>query len=184
MELDSINRIDEQCGLCSKLWKEHTSSENTHCNREMDLIQEQASDIMEMERQAYEDKHHCKLPRIPDFDEACREYEKICWEEEQIKLKKDKYLEGLLTPLDEILDGITVEDDDYDEYSQTHTVDRDDCSTEECQQESQWLINNPDSCPYNKKYELVDWAVRCKGFTKSAANKLSKKQLWAIWYKQ
>ncbi len=169
LELDLPKRIDDTCGLCSKAWDKHTSSETLHCNREMDLIQEQASDIMEMERKAYEDKHHCKLPRIPDFDEACREYEQICWEEEQIKAKKDKYLEGLLTPLDEILDGITVGDD---------------CDTEECQQESQWLINNPDKCPYSKKYQLVEWAVRCKGFTKSKANKLSKKQLYAIWYKQ
>ena len=168
-EVKLPKRIVDNCPLCIKAWTEHTESAEKHCRPEHHLKQEQYSDDMEMERQAYDDKHHCKLPQIPDFDEACREYEKICWEEEQIKLKKDKYLDGLLTPLDEILDGITVGGD---------------CDTEECQQESQWLINNPDSCPYNKKYELVDWAVRCKGFTKSAANKLSKKQLWAIWYQQ
>ena len=39
------------------------------------------------------------------------------------------------------------------------------------------------SCPFKYKYELVRWLVKYKGFTKSAANKLTKKQCLAIWYK-
>lgn len=38
-------------------------------------------------------------------------------------------------------------------------------------------------CPFKYKYELVDWLVTYKGFTKSAANKLTKSQCFAIWYK-
>ena len=44
-----------------------------------------------------------------------------------------------------------------------------------------WITRN--RCPYKYKYELKDWAVRYKGWSKSQANRLSKKQLYAIWYK-
>ena len=38
-------------------------------------------------------------------------------------------------------------------------------------------------CPFNKKYELVSWAITTLGYNKSQANKLAKSQLYAIWYK-
>lgn len=38
-------------------------------------------------------------------------------------------------------------------------------------------------CPYKYKYELVEWLVRYKGWKITQANQLSKKQLYAIWYK-
>ena len=38
-------------------------------------------------------------------------------------------------------------------------------------------------CPYKYKHELVDWATKYKGWNKSTVNSLSKKQLYAIWYK-
>ena len=38
-------------------------------------------------------------------------------------------------------------------------------------------------CPYKYKHELVDWATKYKGLNKSTVNSLSKKQLYAIWYK-
>ena len=38
-------------------------------------------------------------------------------------------------------------------------------------------------CPYKYKHELVDWATKYKGWKKSTVNSLSKKQLYAIWYK-
>jgi len=37
-------------------------------------------------------------------------------------------------------------------------------------------------CPYKHKYELVNWLVRTRKWKKSHANKLTKKQLYAIWY--
>jgi len=37
-------------------------------------------------------------------------------------------------------------------------------------------------CPYKYKYELVEWAVKYKGWKRSTVNTLSKKQLYAIWY--
>ena len=39
------------------------------------------------------------------------------------------------------------------------------------------------ACPYKHKYELVEWLVKYRSFTKAGANKLSKKQCYAIWYK-
>jgi hypothetical protein len=39
-------------------------------------------------------------------------------------------------------------------------------------------------CPYRFKYELVDWVVRYRGFTVSAAQSLTKKQLYAIYHKK
>tara|TARA_R100000789_G_C2885577_1_gene115885 strand:- start:79 stop:273 length:195 start_codon:yes stop_codon:yes gene_type:complete len=38
-------------------------------------------------------------------------------------------------------------------------------------------------CPYKYKYELVQWLVVYKGWTNTNANKLSKRQCYAIWYK-
>ena len=38
-------------------------------------------------------------------------------------------------------------------------------------------------CPYKYKYELVDFFVNYKGWNYNQANKLSKKQLYAIYYK-
>ena len=38
-------------------------------------------------------------------------------------------------------------------------------------------------CPYKYKYELVQWLVGYKGWTNINANKLSKQQCYAIWYK-
>ena len=37
-------------------------------------------------------------------------------------------------------------------------------------------------CPYKYKYQLVQWLVS-KGWTNTNANKLSKQQCYAIWYK-
>ena len=37
-------------------------------------------------------------------------------------------------------------------------------------------------CPYRYKKELVFWAVLHRKFTTAQANKLTKKQLYAIWY--
>ena len=39
-----------------------------------------------------------------------------------------------------------------------------------------------DKCPYKYKYELVDWLVNMYGWTKSRANSMKKKQLYAIYY--
>jgi len=39
------------------------------------------------------------------------------------------------------------------------------------------------ACPYKHKHQLVEWLVKYRNFTKSGANKLSKKQCYAIWYK-
>jgi hypothetical protein len=39
-------------------------------------------------------------------------------------------------------------------------------------------------CPYKRKYELVDWAVKHKKWSKSSVEKLTKLQLLAIWYKE
>ena len=39
-----------------------------------------------------------------------------------------------------------------------------------------------DKCPYRYKYELVDWLVNMYGWTKSRANSMKKKQLYAIYY--
>ena len=41
-----------------------------------------------------------------------------------------------------------------------------------------------DKCPYKYKYELVDWAVKHYGWISWKVDQLSKKQLYAIWYKQ
>ena len=38
-------------------------------------------------------------------------------------------------------------------------------------------------CPYSHKWQLVDWAVLHKGFRRSTATQMSKRQLYAIWYK-
>ena len=38
-------------------------------------------------------------------------------------------------------------------------------------------------CPYKFKYQLVNWLVRYKNWHLKDANKLSKKQLFALWYK-
>ena len=38
-------------------------------------------------------------------------------------------------------------------------------------------------CPYRYKYQLVDWLVKHKSWNKSQANALTKRQLYAIWYK-
>ncbi len=38
-------------------------------------------------------------------------------------------------------------------------------------------------CPYKYKYELVEWAIKYKCWSPAAINKLTKKQLYAIWYK-
>jgi len=38
-------------------------------------------------------------------------------------------------------------------------------------------------CPYHCKYQLVKWLVTHRGWKESHANKLSKPQLYAIWYK-
>ena len=38
-------------------------------------------------------------------------------------------------------------------------------------------------CPYRYKYQLEAWAVLYKGLTRSQARKLTKKQLYAMWYK-
>ena len=40
------------------------------------------------------------------------------------------------------------------------------------------------NCPYGYKYELIDWLVRHRDWKKSDANKLTIRQLYAIWYKQ
>ena len=45
------------------------------------------------------------------------------------------------------------------------------------------LEQNKPHCPYRFKYELVDWLTKTRKYTKSQANKLTKKQLYAIWYK-
>ena len=37
-------------------------------------------------------------------------------------------------------------------------------------------------CPYKYKYELVNWAIKYRGFSKSKANAMSKAQLYAIFY--
>ena len=37
-------------------------------------------------------------------------------------------------------------------------------------------------CPYRKKYELVNWLVKYRGFTKTKAERLTKRQCYAIWY--
>ncbi len=38
-------------------------------------------------------------------------------------------------------------------------------------------------CPYSHKWQLVDWVVEYKKFRRTTANKLTKRQLYAIWYK-
>jgi len=38
-------------------------------------------------------------------------------------------------------------------------------------------------CPYSYKWQLVDWVVEHKGFRRSTANNMTKRQLYAIWYK-
>ena len=38
-------------------------------------------------------------------------------------------------------------------------------------------------CPYSHKWQLVDWVVNHKNFKRTTANKMTKKQLYAIWYK-
>ena len=39
-------------------------------------------------------------------------------------------------------------------------------------------------CPYNRKYELVDWAFSYfKGTPKSKYQRMNRKQLYAIWFK-
>lgn len=37
-------------------------------------------------------------------------------------------------------------------------------------------------CPYKYKYELVNWLIAHKKWSKADAIKLSKKQLYAIYY--
>jgi len=37
-------------------------------------------------------------------------------------------------------------------------------------------------CPYTHKYELVHWLCRYHDWLYTKANKLRKKQLYAIWY--
>ena len=37
-------------------------------------------------------------------------------------------------------------------------------------------------CPYTKKYQLVDWLVKSKGWKKSHAQRKTYKQLLAIYY--
>ena len=40
------------------------------------------------------------------------------------------------------------------------------------------------TCPFKRKYELINWAIRNHPeWTTTHINKLSKKQLYAIWYK-
>ena len=50
-----------------------------------------------------------------------------------------------------------------------------------CKQESKVLKIN---CPYSHKFQLVNWLVRNRGWTKSDATKLTIRQLYAVWYKQ
>jgi len=38
-------------------------------------------------------------------------------------------------------------------------------------------------CPYKFKYELINWLITYKQWSKTNATKLSKKQLYAIWYR-
>jgi len=44
------------------------------------------------------------------------------------------------------------------------------------------LCNQP-ICPYNKKWQLVEWAVKYFNQPKSKFNRMKKKQLYAIWYR-
>ena len=44
------------------------------------------------------------------------------------------------------------------------------------------IDNTQIPCPYRKKYELVEWLIKYRGFTKSQANRLTKRQCYAIWY--
>ena len=39
------------------------------------------------------------------------------------------------------------------------------------------------TCPFKYKYELVSWYVNTLGYTRSQGDKLTKRQLYAIWYK-
>ena len=39
-------------------------------------------------------------------------------------------------------------------------------------------------CPYKYKYELVHFLVRYQGWQYTEANKLKKKELYALWYKK
>ena len=39
-------------------------------------------------------------------------------------------------------------------------------------------------CPYEHKYELVQWAVTYKGLKRYKAQKISKQGLYAMWYKR
>ena len=39
------------------------------------------------------------------------------------------------------------------------------------------------TCPFKYKYQLVNWLVTYRGWKESHAKKLSKPQLYAIWYK-
>ena len=48
---------------------------------------------------------------------------------------------------------------------------------------NQILIDAHLKCPYKYKYQLVDWLVKCRGWKKSHAKKLTRPQLYAIWYK-
>ena len=38
-------------------------------------------------------------------------------------------------------------------------------------------------CPYKHKWQLADWAIEYKGFKRTTAYKMSKRQLYAIYYK-
>jgi len=38
-------------------------------------------------------------------------------------------------------------------------------------------------CPYSHKWQLVQWVVEYKNFKQSTANNMTKRQLYAIWYK-
>lgn len=39
-------------------------------------------------------------------------------------------------------------------------------------------------CPYKYKYQLVEWVVKFGNMTRYVASQLTKKQLYAIWFKE
>jgi hypothetical protein len=39
-------------------------------------------------------------------------------------------------------------------------------------------------CPYEYKYQLVDWAVKWYGMKRYKAQKIKKQGLYAMWYKR
>lgn len=49
---------------------------------------------------------------------------------------------------------------------------------------NKYVIRTPrQPCPYKYKWQLVDWAVLHKGLRRSALIKMTKRQLYALWYK-